>query len=137
MAPPVPEGIGRPGFWVVTGYDEVVGLGRCPHVLASGGEHGGVSGLGPGDEFQEIEDGIARSVGAGANDLMAGETAMLLTLDPPDHTAYRKIVNKGFTPRSIAALEAAVRDLTRELLDGTRRATPTSPPSWPCHCRWR
>jgi cholest-4-en-3-one 26-monooxygenase len=113
-----PPGSAGPGFWVVTGHEEVTALGRCPHAMASGGEHGGVSGLGPGDELQEIEDGIARTIGAGTGELMSGETAMLLTIDPPDHTSYRKIVNKGFTPRSIAALDEAVRELTRSLLDG-------------------
>ena len=30
----------------------------------------------------------------------------MLTVDPPDHTRYRKLVSKAFTPRVIAALEA-------------------------------
>ena len=41
----------------------------------------------------------------------------LLTIDPPEHTAYRKIVNKGFTPRQIGLLEGQVRVLLDDLLD--------------------
>ena len=39
---------------------------------------------------------------------LVGGTAVpkhLLTRDPPDHTTYRKLVNKGFTPRVISQLE--------------------------------
>ena len=70
----------------------------------------GSSGLGPGDELQDIQDRI----GVG---LLGGDTAILLTLDPPEHTAYRKIVNKGFTPRMIALLEARIRSLVDGYLD--------------------
>ena len=41
---------------------------------------------------------------------MAGE--MMLFMDPPRHTRYRKLVNRGFTPRMIAALEEHLRELT-------------------------
>ncbi len=41
----------------------------------------------------------------------------LLFMDPPRHQKLRGIVSKAFTPRSIAALEPRVRELSRELLD--------------------
>ena len=34
---------------------------------------------------------------------------MMLTTDPPKHTRYRRLVNKGFTPRMIGKLEEALR----------------------------
>ncbi|XYH98372.1 cytochrome P450 [Sorangium sp. So ce1128] len=37
--------------------------------------------------------------------------------DPPRHTKLRAIVLRAFTPRSVAALEPRVRELSRELLD--------------------
>ncbi|ABM16291.1 MULTISPECIES: cytochrome P450 [Mycolicibacterium] len=48
--------------------------------------------------------------------------AMLMT-DPPQHTEYRKLVSRSFTPRSIAALDTRIGELTAELLDdlGRRR----------------
>ena len=38
-------------------------------------------------------------------------------MDPPDHTRYRKLVNRGFTPRMIGQLEPHIRDLTDMVLD--------------------
>lgn len=113
--PPRPGGADTRGFWVISSYPEVVALGRCPHVLSSDGEIGGVSGLGPDDEVQIAQDRAAAGLGVGG--VLGGATAMLLTLDPPEHSAYRKVVNKGFTPRMIALLEPRLRDLTRGLLD--------------------
>jgi len=40
----------------------------------------------------------------------------MLTTDPPDHERLRRVVNRAFTPRSIAAIESRVRELARELL---------------------
>ncbi|WP_437953387.1 cytochrome P450 [Sorangium sp. So ce296] len=37
--------------------------------------------------------------------------------DPPRHTKLRGIVQRAFTPRSIAGLEPRIRELSRELLD--------------------
>ncbi|MGI8663095.1 MAG: cytochrome P450 [Acidimicrobiales bacterium] len=111
---PSPDG-GR-GFWVITGYDDVVALGRCPHVLSSDQDNGGVTGLGPGDELQAVFDKTLADLNVGGR--AASDAAKhLLTLDPPEHTAYRKIVNKGFTPRMIGLLEGRVSELLDDLLD--------------------
>jgi cholest-4-en-3-one 26-monooxygenase len=42
---------------------------------------------------------------------------MMIDTDPPDHTRRRKLVNAGFTPRRIAALEAGARQVCDELID--------------------
>ena len=39
------------------------------------------------------------------------------TLDPPRHTQLRKLVNKGFTPRQINALEPRIRERVVAILD--------------------
>ncbi len=107
---------GSPGFWVVSGHEEVTALGRCPHVLSSDDEVGGVTGLGPGDELQEAFDAMAAETGAvGAG--FGNDAKMLLTLDPPEHTANRKVLNRAFTPASITALEPSIRELAIQLLD--------------------
>ncbi|TSE00751.1 cytochrome P450 [Skermania sp. ID1734] len=46
----------------------------------------------------------------------------LVMLDPPDHTAFRRLVSKGFTPRQVAAVEPAVRAFVIERLDRLRAA---------------
>ncbi|MEE9608099.1 MAG: cytochrome P450 [Myxococcota bacterium] len=45
------------------------------------------------------------------------ETPMMISVDPPEHTRLRKIVNRGFTPRRIAALEPRIREIAAQLLD--------------------
>ncbi|MEV6113278.1 cytochrome P450 [Streptomyces sp. NPDC052109] len=44
------------------------------------------------------------------------QTRMFVTLDPPDHTRLRRLVNKAFTPRAAAALEPRARAIVTELL---------------------
>ncbi|HKE77143.1 MAG TPA: cytochrome P450 [Acidimicrobiales bacterium] len=85
------------GFWVITRYDDIVTANRDAASLSSSQELGGVVTLeGPTAPFPGTE--------------MAGN--MMLFMDPPDHTRYRKLVNRGFTPRMIGALEPHVRELT-------------------------
>ena len=42
---------------------------------------------------------------------------MLLTTDPPEHTALRRMVSRAFTPRRIADLEPSIRALSTSYLD--------------------
>jgi len=41
----------------------------------------------------------------------------VIAADPPDHTRLRHLVNRGFTPRRIAALEPRIREIARSCLD--------------------
>jgi cytochrome P450 len=45
---------------------------------------------------------------------------MMLTTDPPDHTALRRMVSRAFTPRRIADLEPSIRSLSERYLDELR-----------------
>ena len=44
----------------------------------------------------------------------------LVMLDPPDHTAFRRLVSRGFTPRQVSTLEPLVRAFVVERLDRLR-----------------
>jgi cytochrome P450 family 130 len=46
----------------------------------------------------------------------------LVMLDPPDHTAFRKLVARGFTPRQVRTVEPAVRSFVVERLERLREA---------------
>jgi len=50
-------------------------------------------------------------------ELVAQQQLMMLNMDPPDHTRYRRLVNKAFTPRMIRDLEARLHVVTDELLN--------------------
>ena len=41
----------------------------------------------------------------------------MLSVEPPDHTRYRKLVSSVFTPRAVAALRDRVQDAANTLLD--------------------
>lgn len=45
----------------------------------------------------------------------------MLTMDPPDHTRLRKLVNKAFTPRRIEALRGHIETIVDELLNAAAR----------------
>lgn len=107
---------GGPTVWSVLAHEPVVALGRCPHALSSDQERGGVTGLGIGDELQEVNDRTLDGTGSSRAEVSAA-AKHLLTLDPPEHTAYRKIVNRGFTPRQIGLLEPTIGSLLADLLD--------------------
>jgi cholest-4-en-3-one 26-monooxygenase len=96
---PEPDG---PGFWVITKYDDVVTVGRDGATYSSDQRRGGVVGLEQPPE--------------GAPDF-TGEGRLMLTMDAPEHTRYRKLVNRGFTPRQMRMLEPHIRELTSNILD--------------------
>jgi len=50
-----------------------------------------------------------------------GLEAPIVMMDPPDHTALRRLVTRRFTPRRIAALEPAIRAFVRERVDRLRQ----------------
>jgi cholest-4-en-3-one 26-monooxygenase len=45
---------------------------------------------------------------------------MMLNMDPPMHTRYRRLVNKGFTPRMVHELEEAITERARRLVGAAR-----------------
>ncbi|MEO3800834.1 cytochrome P450 [Nonomuraea sp. B1E8] len=88
---------GDPGFWAVTTYDEVVHVSRHSDLFSS------YRRLALFDEM--------------ADDQIALQRHMMLNQDPPEHTRRRSLVNRGFTPRTIGALEQHIRDICDDLLD--------------------
>jgi len=50
------------------------------------------------------------------------EARPMVMLDPPEHTEFRRLVARGFTPRRVAGLEPAVRTFVVERLERLRAA---------------
>jgi cytochrome P450 len=49
------------------------------------------------------------------------EPPSMLVVDPPDHTRFRRLVNRAFTPRAIARFEPAIQNTADRLLDALER----------------
>ncbi len=91
-----PQGGAGP-FWCVTGYDEVVTVNR-DNALYSSAERL-VFMWDPDDASLEQQ------------------RLLMLNMDPPLHTRYRRLINKGFTPRMVGELESTMRKRTSEIID--------------------
>jgi cytochrome P450 len=92
---------GAPGWWISSTLAEVLEVSRDPARFCSGK---GILTFEVGVEYPT--------------------PPTMMHTDPPDHTRYRKLVQPGFAPSRIRALEAPVRALARRLLD----AVPTGEP---------
>ena len=91
------EESGGPGYWAVTRYHDCVTVNREFDRFSSAAR-----GTMP---FELGEDEIAQ------------QGLMMLNMDPPLHTRYRRLVNKGFTPRMVRDLEASVHRTADAIID--------------------
>ena len=94
------------GMYLVTRHDLVLGILRDPATYSS--MFGGASMPLPPEARAKMAavmaDGYPR-------------VPTMLTADMPDHTRYRRLVSKAFTPKVIAELEPVIRRVTTKLID--------------------
>ncbi len=90
-----PEHDGGRGFWAVTRYDDLLRVSREVDSFSSA----------QGIRLEEMspEEAVARRT--------------MMELDPPEHTAYRRLVSKPFSRREVYAFEQAIRLLARSVVD--------------------
>jgi cholest-4-en-3-one 26-monooxygenase len=100
------EGDGE-GFWNVLKHDDLITVNRDSELFSS--ERGGT---------QIFSRTRAAEMGYASEEEM-GQTrgVIMLEMDPPKHTRYRLLVNKGFTPRMIGLLEQALRTRATHIVD--------------------
>ncbi len=91
------EADGR-GFWSVTRYEDVLYVSRHTELFSSA----------KGIRLEDMDD----------EECEARRTIM--ELDPPQHSRYRRLVSRPFSPRAVAEYEDGVRDLARQVLDEVR-----------------
>ena len=89
------------GFWSVVQHGDVVTVNRDAALFSS--EVGSISLLDP--------DERANAVGADTRG------AMMIATDPPRHTRYRRLVNSGFTPRTMKAIEQSLAARATKIID--------------------
>jgi methyl-branched lipid omega-hydroxylase len=84
-----------PGFWSVTRWEDVWTVSRNPDLFISG----------KGTNIGDLPIELAEFFGS------------MINMDPPRHTKLRLLVNKGFTPRTVARVEDMVRARARAVID--------------------
>jgi cytochrome P450 len=89
------------GFWSLTKYEDILFVSRHPEWFISSK---GIAG--PGLRHPERFPGATN----------AGNVS-IITMDPPRHVKMRRLVNKGFTPRAVNAMEPQIRRIASEILD--------------------
>jgi cytochrome P450 len=87
-----------PGFWAVTRHADVTDVGRQPATFSS-------------------EPTIMIADPAAAGGIAFGEHKMMLMMDPPAHTQYRKIISREFTRGPAENLRSRIQQLADTIVD--------------------
>src|SRR5579863_5891469 len=103
-----PEGDGR-GFWSVTRYDDIVAVSKNPKVFSSERKHGG---------HRMFDENIVGVAGVGVEKT----EAPMISMDPPEHNQYRRMVSPGFSPQRVRQLEDRIRARVVAILDRLKDA---------------
>ena len=86
------------GFWCVTRYEDVAAINRDWETFSSARGTAIITDI----EADQLEQ----------------QRLLMLNMDPPMHTRYRRLINRGFTPRMVGELESRTRQRAREIIDG-------------------
>jgi cholest-4-en-3-one 26-monooxygenase len=97
-------GFGDDGYWVVSRHEDVKEVSRDSTLYSS-----------------SEKTAIIRFDESMTEDRLNANRLVLLNMDAPQHTKLRKIVSKGFTPRSIAKLEDTLRDRAEKIVSEARK----------------
>ena len=84
-----------PGYWMVVRHEDVQHVSRHPDLFISE----------KGTNIPDFPPEVYEFLGS------------IINMDPPQHTRFRLIVNRGFTPHQVAALEQSVHDRARAIVD--------------------
>ncbi|MFH0175552.1 cytochrome P450 [Streptomyces cacaoi] len=91
------------GYWAVTRHADVRYVSTHPELFSS-----------------YLNTAIIRFNEHIERDSIDAQRLILLNMDPPEHTRVRQIVQRGFTPRAIRALEERLRNRATAIVDRAR-----------------
>ena len=89
---------GGPGFWAVTRFQDVHDIGRDAATFSS-------------------EPTIMIADPEPEQSLALGPYKMMLTMDPPEHTTYRKLISREFTQGPAQLYNARIQQLATQIVD--------------------
>ncbi|MBY8846979.1 cytochrome P450 [Streptomyces sp. SP2-10] len=96
-------GFADTGYWAVTRHADVKYVSTHPELFSS-----------------SLNTAIIRFNEHIERDAIDAQRLILLNMDPPEHTRVRQIVQRGFTPRSIRALEDRLRARAEAIVAAAR-----------------
>lgn len=100
----VAHAAGYDPFWVVTKYEDVQAVSRRPETFRTNGYRCVLSSQA---NFAYLESpGAPRTIRA------------LVTMDPPEHSSYRRLTFQSFAPKGLRSLEDMIRTLAIEAVEG-------------------
>ncbi|MGX1808365.1 cytochrome P450 [Nocardia sp. NPDC055321] len=104
---PQPRGVSGfddDGFWAVTKLDDIKEISRTPEAFSA-----------------EENTVVIRFTEDTTRDQIEIQRELLLNMDPPRHTKYRRIIAKGFTPRAVDSLRDALRERAERIVHEAKR----------------
>ncbi|MFG2442846.1 cytochrome P450 [Nocardia fluminea] len=93
------------GYWVITKHEDIKEISRNPELFSS-----------------QRKGSVIRLPGEVTPEQIELTGALLLNMDPPKHTKIRRIISKGFTPRAVEGLRAALADRAAAIVRAAREA---------------
>ncbi|MEV0079938.1 cytochrome P450 [Nocardia neocaledoniensis] len=93
------------GYWVVTKHEDIKEISRNPELFSS-----------------QRKGSVIRLPGEVTPEQIELTSALLLNMDPPKHTKIRRIVSKGFTPRAVESLRAALTERAHDIVRTAARS---------------
>ncbi|WP_316776789.1 cytochrome P450 [Streptomyces sasae] len=96
-------GFADDGYWAVTRHADVKYVSTHPEIFSSW-----------------LNTAIIRFGEHMQRDAIDAQRLILLNMDPPEHTRVRQIIQRGFTPRSIRALEERLRTRAGAIVEAAR-----------------
>ena len=91
----IEEKDGGRGYWAITKWDDAFRISRDVETFTSTG----------GIRLEDMDDEEAAA------------RRTMMEMDPPEHTRYRRLVSRGFTPRVVNTYEDAIRGIAVEVLE--------------------
>ncbi|MEV0359290.1 cytochrome P450 [Nocardia sp. NPDC050697] len=92
------------GYWVVSKLADIKEISRHPELYSS-----------------QRKGSIIRLPGDITIDQMELTSALLVNMDPPKHSKIRRIISKGFTPRAVESLRAALAERADRIVHAAKK----------------
>ncbi len=89
-----PDGV---GYWAITKYNDIIDISKDPARFSSARGATNITDYAPED--------------------LSAIQMMMINMDPPQHTKFRRLVGQGFTPRMVARMEPRIRAATTQIID--------------------